>query len=327
MSVAQESIPAVAEVPAPAIETMGLTKMYGNLTALSDLNLSVPAGSVFALVGPNGAGKTTAFSILATMLQPTAGVARIFGEDPINDPMSVRGLMGYMPDFFGVYDDVRVGEYLDFFAAAYKVPVVRRAGLISDLLELVDLGHKREDFVESLSRGMKQRLGLARALIHDPALLILDEPASGLDPRARVELREMILELKSMNKTVLISSHILSELEEVCTDIGILEAGKLLVQGPPSQMLAEARPVLAYSMRLADGYDPDKVLKTLSEDPSVIDAALVEGRIEITISGDDNEASDLLGRLIKKRLRIVEFTQTKASLEEIFMKTTKGIVQ
>ncbi|MGH2768624.1 MAG: ABC transporter ATP-binding protein, partial [Actinomycetota bacterium] len=204
----------VLEEEAPAIWTEGLSKSYGSLEAVHDLNLSVPAGSVYALVGPNGAGKTTTFQILATLLRPTSGRARIKGRDATSEPYEVRRLLGYMPDFFGVYDDVRVEEYLDFFASAYRMPADQRKRVVADLLELVDLSHKSEAFVESLSRGMKQRLGLARALVHDPQVLILDEPASGLDPRARVEFRELVLELQRMGKAVLISSHILSELEE-----------------------------------------------------------------------------------------------------------------
>jgi ABC-2 type transport system ATP-binding protein len=208
------------------VEINGLSKKYGQLTALDNLHLNIEEGAVFGFLGPNGAGKTTTMRILTTLLKPTAGDAHIAGYSVRKNPNDVRRVIGYMPDFFGVYDDMKVWEYLDFFAACYNVPANVRQGMIGDLLALVDLGHKRDAYVESLSRGMKQRLCLARTLAHDPQILILDEPASGLDPRARIEMRELLRELKQMGKTIFFSSHILSEVADICTSIGIMEAGR-----------------------------------------------------------------------------------------------------
>jgi ABC-2 type transport system ATP-binding protein len=217
-----------ADTPAPggsidaAVVTKGLTKRYGSLVAVNDLTLTVPRGSVFGLIGPNGAGKSTTFAIIASLLIPTSGSVTVMGADPCSKPRTVRRRMGYMPDDLGVYDNLRVDEYIEFFAASYGIPRSEWSGLIDGLLELVDLNVKRSAMVNSLSRGMKQRLSLARALVHDPELLILDEPASGLDPRARVELRELLKSLNSMGKTIIISSHILAELEEMCSDVAIM---------------------------------------------------------------------------------------------------------
>jgi len=215
------------------IELHGLTKRYGNLTAVDDLTLTIEEGAVFGFIGPNGAGKTTTMRILTTLLRPTSGTARIAGHSVTDDPRAVRRAIGYMPDFFGVYEDMKVWEYLDFFAACYDIPAARRAGMIDDLLALVDLGPKRDAFVDTLSRGMKQRLCLARTLTHDPRVLILDEPASGLDPRARIEMRELLRALQDMGKTIFFSSHILSEVADICTSIGIIEHGRL--RPPPLQ--------------------------------------------------------------------------------------------
>ena len=223
------------------IEIQGLTKKYGDLTALHDLSLNIEEGEVFGFIGPNGAGKTTTMRILTTLLKPTGGKAWVAGESVIDNPRAVRRNIGYMPDFFGVYDDMKVWEYLDFFAACYDIPPATRLGMIDDLLALVDLGHKKDAFVDSLSRGMKQRLCLARTLAHDPQVLILDEPASGLDPRARIEMRELLRELKLMGKTIFFSSHILSEVADICTSIAILEAGGLVAYGDMAEMKRQLR--------------------------------------------------------------------------------------
>src|SRR6476660_38898 len=224
------------------VETRNLTKRYGSFTALSDLNLKIERGSIHGFIGPNGAGKTTTMRILATLLEPTEGQAWVSGYPVTEMPMQVRRRIGYMPDFFGVYDNMKVWEYLDFFAAAYKVGQDKRKGMIGDLLSLVDLSAKHDSFVEELSRGMKQRLCLARTLVHNPDLLILDEPASGLDPHARIELRELLKELRSLGKTILISSHILTELAEMCTHVAIIERGKLLVSGGVNDILQAMQP-------------------------------------------------------------------------------------
>ncbi|HUS16406.1 MAG TPA: ABC transporter ATP-binding protein, partial [Chloroflexia bacterium] len=228
----------------------GLSKRYGTFTALDNLTLDIEEGSIFGFIGPNGAGKTTTMRILSTLLEPSAGDAVVGGVRLSEDPQIVRSHIGYMPDFFGVYNDMRVWEYLDFFAGAYGVPVGGREAMITDLLTLVDLAGKRDNYVDELSRGMKQRLGLARTLVHDPALLILDEPASGLDPRARIELRELLKELRQLGKTILISSHILTELAEVCTHVGIIERGKLLVSGSIDDILRRIQPARVIQVRV-----------------------------------------------------------------------------
>ena len=310
-----------------AVETIALRKTYGSLVAIDHLDLRVPVGTIYGLIGPNGAGKTTSFSVLSTLLTPTSGAAEVMGADPVSDPESVRRVLGYMPDFFGVYDDVKVHEYLDFFAAAYRVPAAQRRSIVADLLELVDLSHKADSFVDSLSRGMKQRLGLARALVHDPQVLILDEPASGLDPRARVELRELMLQLQRMGKTVLISSHILSELEEVCTYIGILEAGRLLVQGRPSEIALGTEGGRSFRVRLADADATDRALQVLQQHADVSRSVGQGGICTFSIAGDDSTGAAVLAALVTANVPVVEFTEVHTGLEELFMKVTKGIVQ
>jgi ABC-2 type transport system ATP-binding protein len=296
--------PLEPEGPAPAVQTFALSKRYGSVQAVDALDLAVPAGEVFGLIGPNGAGKTTTFSILASLLRPSSGRAQVAGIDVRDDPQKVRAKVGYMPDILGVYDSLQVDEYLRFFASSYRIRKAEWPALIDGLLELVDLTGKRSAMVNSLSRGMKQRLSLARALVHDPEVLILDEPASGLDPRARVELRELLHELRSMGKTLLVSSHILSELEEMCTLIGIMEAGKLLVSGAPQQILDQAHSTRRIKVRFADGE---------SEEHTV---------------ADDAEQQALLRRLVVDGHRdVVEFAEVGGGLEELFLKITQGIVQ
>ncbi len=214
------------------IKIAHLTKKYNGRVAVDDLNMIVREGEIYGFVGPNGAGKTTTIRMLATLLEPDAGQIWVAGHSVREEPLAVRKMIGYMPDFFGVYNDMQVWEYLDFFAACYAIPEHKRTGMIDDLLELVELTHRKDDMLESLSRGMKQRLSLARTLIHDPKILILDEPASGLDPRARIEIRELLLELAGMGKTIFFSTHILADVAEVCTQVGIIEAGKLVADGP-----------------------------------------------------------------------------------------------
>jgi ABC-2 type transport system ATP-binding protein len=300
---APESQPGPDRTPEPAIRIRGLTKRYGDVFAVRDLNLDIPKGSVFGLIGPNGAGKTTTFSILASLLKPTGGTAWVLGQDPVRQPRDVRRRLGYMPDVLGVYDGLRVGEYLEFFAAAYQVPKARWKATVDTLLELVDLASKRDAMVNSLSRGMKQRLSLARALVHDPEVLVLDEPASGLDPRARVELRNLLRELREMGKTIVVSSHILSELAEMCTEIGIMEKGRLLAAGTPGQIRHSMGAGRQIRVRLAGG---DERTYTV---------------------GDDAEQAALLRRLLDEGLTVLEFAQVGDGLEELFMQITTGEVQ
>src|SRR5579884_1431393 len=235
------------------IETRDLTKMYGELYALDRLTLKLERGDVYGFIGPNGAGKTTTMRILATLLNPTWGEATVCGYSIYNGAKEIRRVMGYMPDFFGVYDDMKVIEYLEFFAAAYRIKGAERRRKCEQVLELVDLGYKRDALVTSLSRGMTQRLGLARVLLHEPQVLLLDEPASGLDPRARIDMRGLLKELRNMGKTILVSSHILPELADICNKIGIIERGALLFDGDVQSAIRQVRQHTVYDVQVADG--------------------------------------------------------------------------
>ncbi|EON73575.1 ABC transporter ATP-binding protein [Lysinibacillus sphaericus] len=306
------------------IEIRDLTKRYGSFTALDHLNLSLEEGVVFGFVGANGAGKSTTFSILATLLSPTSGDALINGKSVIKEPKEVRKQIGYMPDFFGVYDQLKVDEYLDFYGASYGIGATERKVLIPQLLELVNLTNKRFDYVDLLSRGMKQRLCLARALIHDPKVLILDEPASGLDPRARVEMRDILRNLKSMGKTILISSHILPELAEMCDEIGVIDNGKLIAHGNvatiQAQLQGEKRIVIKVVERL------NEVRAFLEEDPLISSIDVMDNRLEIAFNyrGTDAEQVTLLKKAILKDLPIYALSEEEKDLEDVFMAITKG---
>jgi ABC-2 type transport system ATP-binding protein len=312
------------------IEIQGLTKKYGALTALDDLNLTIEEGSVFGFIGPNGAGKTTTMRILTTLLKPTAGKAWVAGCSVHDDPRGVRRAIGYMPDFFGVYEDMKVWEYLDFFAACYDIPQSTRAGMIDDLLALVDLGHKKDVFVESLSRGMKQRLCLARTLTHDPQVLILDEPASGLDPRARIEMRELLRELKHMGKTIFFSSHILSEVADICTSIGIVEAGKLIAHGDMAEMKKQLRAHRLIQMRVLGDTRPLQEFLVGREGVYQItpgeELDLPIDTIRIDFSGDDAALQHLLADIVGQGLPLVAFQEETGDLEDVFLHVTQGIV-
>src|ERR671927_1053047 len=235
------------------IELRNFTKVYGEFVAVSNLNLKISAGEMFGFIGPNGAGKSTTIRFLATLLRPTAGEGRVCGHSVVSDPMAVRRVIGFMPDDFGVYDGMKVWEFLDFFAVAYEIPRGHRKKIIGEVLELLDLAHKRDDYVNGLSKGMKQRLCLAKTLVHDPPVLILDEPASGLDPRARLEMKALLNELRGMGKTILISSHILSELADCCTSIGIIERGKLLAAGSIQDIQRQLRSHRVLRVQVLDG--------------------------------------------------------------------------
>src|SRR5918999_2970744 len=232
------------------IETRDLTKMYGDLYALNRLTLKLEKGDVYGFIGPNGSGKTTTMRILATLLQPTWGEAYVGGHSIYTRPKDIRRMIGYMPDFFGVYDDMKVIEYLEFFAAAYRIRGPKRRQVCDEVLELVELGYKREALVTSLSRGMTQRLGLARVLLHDPQVLLLDEPASGLDPRARIEIRALLKELRTMGKTILVSSHILPELADICNKVGIIERGELIVNASVEDVMKQVRRQTVLNVRV-----------------------------------------------------------------------------
>jgi ABC-2 type transport system ATP-binding protein len=306
------------------VRTEGLVKRYDGTLAVAGIDLSVEQGEIFGLVGPNGAGKTTTLRILATLLMPSAGTAEIAGMSVTRNPDQVRRVLGFMPDAFGVYDDMKVWEYLDFFARCYGIGPADRRRMIGDLLELVDLAGKRDQYVQTLSRGMQQRLCLAHALVHDPQVLLLDEPASGLDPRARVELRELLRELRSLGKTILISSHILPELEELCTSVAIVDHGQVLAQGRVSDIERRLRFGAVLRIRLLlEGEALEAARQQFSEDADVASAVLLEdGTIELGFRGDDAASARLLAESVAAGLPIVSFARAASDLEELFLQVT-----
>lgn len=303
------------------VEFRGVEKRYGSTIALDRVDLDVPEGSVTGLIGPNGAGKTTSMLVMSTLLDRDAGEVRVGGIDPKTDPRGVRRMLGYMPDFFGFYDSLRTTEYLDFFAAAHGIKAHARPGVIADLLALVDLEEKADSDVNSLSRGMKQRLSLARSLVHDPALLVLDEPASGLDPRARVHLRELIAELTRMGKTVVISSHILAELEGICTHLVVVDEGRIKAHGE----LVEIRQALLASKRVTVRLPDENVFAAeeyLRGQAGVSEPSVERGAVRFVLGGDDNDSARLLAGLVRQELPVSEWRIESAGLEELFLKIT-----
>lgn len=306
----------------PMIEIENLTKTYGSFTALKSMSMTIAKGSVFGFVGPNGAGKSTTMSILATLLAPTSGTAKVGGYEVTRHPKEVRKLIGYMPDFFGVYDHFKTTEYLHFYGASYGIPRAEREIMIPQLLELVNLTDKADFYVDSLSRGMKQRLCLARCLVHDPELLILDEPASGLDPRARIEMREILKELKSMGKTILISSHILPELAEMVDEIGVIEHGELIAKGKVQDIQNRMRAKRMLHIRLMEG--EKEAAEFLRDQPHVSMVLEDEQGVHAHFGGQDEEQAKLLGALMAKGFRIVSFSEAQTNLEDVFLEITKG---
>ncbi|HEV8516406.1 MAG TPA: ABC transporter ATP-binding protein [Candidatus Limnocylindrales bacterium] len=306
------------------IRADGLTKRYNGTLAVAGVDLLVDEGEIHGLVGPNGAGKTTLLKMLATLLPPTAGDAEVAGASVRREPDSVRHVIGYMPDSFGVYDDMKVWEYLDFFGRCYGLPAARRRRMIGDLLELVDLADKREAYVQSLSRGMQQRLCLAHTLVHDPSVLLLDEPASGLDPRARVELRELLRELRTLGKTILISSHILPELEELCTSVAIIDRGQLLASGRMDEIEARLRAGAVLRARIV-GQEPERAAASAffiaQPDVASVDT-LPDGTLELAFTGDEAAGAGLLARAIRAGHRIATFSRAASDLEELFLQVT-----
>ena len=302
------------------ISVEGLTKIYGSRTALDHVSFEVPKGEIFGFVGPNGAGKTTTLRILAALLEPTAGRALVDGADVIEHPNLVHERLGYMPDFFGVYDQLTAGEYLDFYAACYRQPRARRKKVADDLLELVGLSDRRDQAVDTLSRGLKQRLCLARALVHDPAVLLLDEPASGLDPRARVEMREILKELQTMGKTIVISSHILPELTELCTMIGIIDQGRMRATGPVQEVIRQL--TTGRRLRITVLGQKEEAAAVLKPLPAVHEVVTVNGTIEAQYDGDDAAAAAILQALIAAGIKVSGFSQLEGGLEDAFMKAT-----
>jgi len=307
------------------IQTINLTKRYGKLVALNNLHLNIEEGECFGYIGPNGAGKTTTIRILATLLQPTWGEARVCGHVVGYESRKIRPLIGYVPDFFGAYEDMVVQEYLEFFASAYNIVGKKRAQIVGDVLELTDLVTKRDALVDSLSRGMKQRLSIARVLLHDPKVLLLDEPASGLDPRARIEIRELLKELHHMGKTILISSHILPELADLCTSIGILEQGELIYQGSVAEALRRASAGTVVHVITPD--DQEKARQILEKLSGVQSADLRNGQVVLHLSADTADFSFIAAAMLQNNLRISEIKREEINLETAFMRLTKGIVQ
>jgi ABC-2 type transport system ATP-binding protein len=340
----------------PMIDIKHLRKEYreGNKpkVALKDLCLELEQGDIFGFIGPNGAGKTTTIKMLATLLIPTAGTAAINGIDVVRYPEQIRSIVGYMPDFFGVYDDIKVWEYLDFFAAAYRLPKQKRPTIIDEVLELTDLTEKKDSYVESLSRGMKQRLCLAKTLVHDPKVMLLDEPASGLDPRARIELRELLKELQSMGKTIIVSSHILPEMEEFCNKIGIIEQGELIVAGDVNTIARQVRGQHVIDISIVDELERAHAILTGMSDV-IREVKITSGRrsksalnsnganemqpmpegqtsrggmLQIGYVGEVDEEYRVLQALVQANVKVKAFFTPETDLEDVFMRVTKGQV-
>jgi ABC-2 type transport system ATP-binding protein len=306
------------------ITAENLTKIYGKRTALDHVSFEVPEGEIFGFVGPNGAGKTTTLRILAALLEPTAGHASIGGVDVARQPDLVHSILGYMPDFFGVYDQLTVSEYLDFYAACYRQPKQRRTRVVTELLELIGLSDRRDQLVDTLSRGLKQRLCLARALVHDPVVLLLDEPASGLDPRARVDMREILKELRRMGKTIIISSHILPELTELCTMIGIIDHGRMRATGSVQEVVQHL--TADRRVRIAVIGDRQAALEILRPLAAVRHVDIANGAIEATYEGDESTAAEILHALTAGGIKVSGFSQVDGGLEEAFMRATSDEV-
>lgn len=306
------------------ITLTGFGKDYGDFTAVDSIDLKIDAGETFGFIGPNGAGKSTTIRFLATLLRATRGGGEVAGCDVMVDPVGVRQAVGYMPDNFGVYDGMRVWEFLDFFAVAYRIGRTERKQIIDNVLELLDLSHKRDDFVNGLSRGMKQRLCLAKTLVHDPPVLILDEPASGLDPRARVEVKALLKELRKMGKTILISSHILTELADCCTSIGIIERGQLLMHGPIESVYRQIRRNRHVQIQFISGADAG--LSILRSCPELRALDVESNRVLAELETDDEGLASLMEELIKAGVRMKSFNDRDPTLEDVFMTVTKGLV-
>lgn len=304
------------------IQIEGLTKYYGKFKAVDGLTLEIPDGSVFGFVGPNGAGKTTTMKIMTGLLSASGGKITIDGVDIIEHPEFIGDKVGYMPDFFGTYDNLRADEYLAFYAGMYKVPEEQVPQLIDDLLELVELTDKKYAYVDSLSRGMKQRLCLARSLVHDPALLILDEPASGLDPRARFEMKEILKQLKNMGKTVIISSHILPELAEMCTHVGIIDHGVVKSYGSISEIMQNMQKVRTFSVKTLENVGFDEINSLLLELPYASDVSLNTDDIVFNYHGDDDSISRLIKNIVEKGVPLLGFSEKEGNLEDVFMELT-----
>jgi ABC-2 type transport system ATP-binding protein len=307
------------------IKTVNLTKRYGTLVALSNLNLEINAGDCFGFIGPNGAGKSTTIKILATLLQPTWGEARVCDYVVGYQSRQIRPLIGFVPDYFGAYEDMVVQEYLEFFAASYNINGPNRTKIVNDVLELTDLGYKRDALVDGLSRGMKQRLSIARVLLHDPKVLLLDEPAGNLDPRARIEMRELLKELRRMGKTIMISSHILPELQDLCNTVGIIEQGELIYAGPWTDIVKKARGGMIVQVGVAD--NPAAAGALLSQNPNVENIAQNNGFLEVSLKPGIEDYSFVPQQLVNAGFKLTMLREEEVNLETAFMRLTKGMVQ
>jgi len=306
-----------------AVKTVGLTKLYGQIRAVNQLTLELEQGDLFGFIGPNGSGKTTTMRILATLLQPSWGEAYVCDHSIYTHPKEIRRLIGYMPDFFGVYDDMKVIEYLEFFASAYRIRGPRRRRVCEDMLELVELGYKRDALVTSLSRGMTQRLGLARVLLHDPQVLILDEPASGLDPRARIEIRELLKRLRQMGKTIMVSSHILPELADICNKVGIIEQGILKVCGDLKEVMQRVR---EQKVLCIDVWDKrEEAVRVLESQEDVCSVEIREGLIYVTLKRGVDDYRGLATALVQAGCPIKVLKEDEINLETAFMMLTQGM--
>ena len=307
------------------VQTINLTKRYGKLVALNNLHLGIEDGECFGYIGPNGAGKTTTIKILATLLQPTWGEARVCGHVVGYESRKIRPLIGYVPDFFGAYEDMVVQEYLEFFASAYNITGKKRTRIVGDVLELTDLVYKRDALVDSLSRGMQQRLSIARVLLHDPKVLLLDEPASGLDPRARIEIRELLKELRRMGKTIIISSHILHELAELCVTVGIIEQGELLHHGPIRDIINQVKRGTKVNISVTEQQDLAALL--LERTRGIKNVEQLDGRIVVELEKHTHDFSPLCKLLLDNNFKVREIKEEEVNLETAFMRLTKGMVQ
>lgn len=307
------------------IEITNLCKRFGTINALDNLNMSIGAGDIYGYIGPNGAGKSTTMKILATLLEPTSGSASVCGYDVMKYGQKIRPLVGYMPDYIGVYDDLNVYEYLSFFASAFKIPRHERDKVVQGVLELTDLTGKKMALVDSLSRGMKQRLGIARVLVHDPKVLLLDEPASGLDPRARIEIRELLKELKRMGKTILISSHILSELHEMCNKVGIIEKGRLIFSGTFDEITAKLG--LRSRVRVAVEGPPEQAISVLQTIEGIESIEKIEGEISVGFKAGFQSDGQIARTLVHAGISLKSLVPEQLKLEEAFLRLTQGVVQ
>ena len=326
MAVSTDNTKKTADRPKQQVilETQALTKQYGTFTALDNLTLQVRRGEVFGYIGPNGSGKTTTFRILCGLLDPTSGKALIGGQDVTGNKDLIKQMVGYLPDNFGVYPSMRVWEYLDFFAAAYRIPVKARPERIDKCLEIANSTQFRDKLMGELSRGMKQRVGIAKTLLHDPEILILDEPAATIDPRARIQMRQLLRELADMGKAVLVSSHILPELGDVCDTVGILQNGKLVACGPIQQIMRTIRERRLMEIRALVG--ADKVAAILKDAPGeweMVTEVKDEGRLRFEVQADESQLAQSLQLLMARGVTVAEFYEVPADLEDVFMSLTK----